>query len=615
MNASAKTTEPDISPGDERVQHEILRTLFGYLLPGVLGSMLASVFLIAWYWTKLPGFFGISWLFAAMLVNLSLLLDWYGWRELDMVRLRARSRLLLIKRAAAGFVWVSGVVIVLSAAPSDAIWMLIAVWAGLTVSSIPAMGSVPAAVYWFLVPPAVAIVFGMLWVGSAGSIVVAFLTAGFSGVVVVITRRHHSVLVRGLSAAVAESVSQQTIARQAEELKRLLDERNTLQHMKDQFVAAASHDLRQPAQAIGLLARNLHDSVGQIELKTKTSALIHASDQINDLLNSLLDTAKLDVLHDQCEPEWVSLQTMFHRIEPALRAKAVSHAVNIEFSTHRYSVFSDPLYLQRILQNLLVNAIEHSGGDRVRVSFDPRHSADGSLHLLIVDNGVGMSPAAVAVVDSRGADQPAPSRQSFSVHGMGLSIATRLARTAGHKLTVASEHELGTEFRVHFQTWREGGAVPVAAPVTNNPAVVQSLAKDAALPTILIIDDNALVRVGLGAIAKNAGFSAVIVECVEDALDAIDINHLRPQIIIADWHLGDGITAADVVPKIQAVLPAPVPVIVLTGELSLRYSQRELSDTFGGVSARLLTKPIGADSLKRTVTELITAGKAAESVS
>jgi signal transduction histidine kinase/FixJ family two-component response regulator len=609
MTTQAGDTSRSSVP-QSRISDELLQTVFGYIPTAVAGSVAGSVFLITWFWQRTSGWLSVSWLFATIAVNFLLLAVWFSVRDLRAEQLRTKFTALLWMRALAGLTWMSGALIVGLTAATENLWMLIAVWAGLAVSSVAVMSGLPAAVHWFVFPPAAAIILVLLTSFDTTRSVVALSVLAGTAALYLLTRRTHQVLRRGLVAALSDDESQKTIASQAEELRQLLIERNKLQAMKDQFVAAASHDLRQPAQAISLLAKNIHENVQGQGMAVQTSALIHASDQINDLLNSLLDTARLDMTHERAEPQWISLPVVFSRLSPALQVKAVNHGISLEFSQECYSVFSDPLFLERILQNLLTNAIEHSKGTQVTIEFDISHGPQGELTLLLVDNGVGLDPAAITVVENAASDDPPAKVDSFSVHGMGLLIASRLARVSGHRLSVDSLRDSGTEFRLSFSTWREGGADGTTIQVGQADDLVPELEEQPMpghLPSVLIIDDNALVRVGLSSVAANAGYRATVVDGVEEALDAIVEHGVQPEAILADWHLGDGITAAEIVPELQAAIVEPVPIIVLTGELSLSYSEHELSEMFGGVPVRLLTKPVATNMLKRTLVDLLSA--------
>lgn len=601
-----------VSPRE--LSDELLRAVFDYVPAAASGAIAGSVFLMAWLWQRTDSIASTAWLAVAVALNLGALGIWTSAKHAGSTTLQAKGRQFLVVRAMAGLNWGIGVLLVGFTSPLDNLWMLIAVWAGLAVACVPVMSGLKAAVHWFVFPAAIAFVTVLLAEFTPFRGLVALAVAALALVIYLLTCRTYQVLRRGLRASLSNDVSRQTIASQASELTQLLKERDKLQAMKDQFVAAASHDLRQPAQAISLLAKNIHDVAKDPELSTQTSALIRASDQINDLLNTLLDTARLDMTRDKPELQWISLPVIFSRLAPALQVKAVNHGVSLVFSQERYSVYSDPMFVERIVQNLLNNAIEHSQGDQVTVEFDTEQGETGALTMLLIDNGNGLDPAAVAVVNSASSDDTrVQSGDSFSVHGMGLLIASRLARIAGHQLSVETQRDSGTEFKLAFDTWRHGGAVQTTVDSVEglrDEALVKPPPMLLHRPGILIIDDNALVRVGLSAVASNAGYNATVVGCVDEALDAIVERDESPEAIMVDWHLGDGITAADIVPELQAALTAPIPVVVLTGELSLEYSERALSAMFGNIPVRILTKPVATSMLKRTLVDLLAAPRA-----
>lgn len=288
------------------------------------------------------------------------------------------------------------------------------------------------------------------------------------------------------------------------------------------------------------------------------------------MIARLLDLSTLD--RDKGEPiaEWFDLDETIDKIVEVLPAKA--RAANIEIRYRAWpglSIHADRQYVERIVQNLVVNAIEHSKGTQIVVESRLDDGAVNGLQLVIADDGIGTDAKltgtpVVYAADHEGVEQPGP---VDSGRGLGLAIAQRLAILGGYE-------------------------VPDIELAQSYPAAV------------LVIEDDPLVRVGLRAMLSALPIRAALAEDLGTAQEELKQNDIAVDLIIVDWHLGGGVTAADILPTILGTLQQPCPIILLSGEREKQINPNALASQLGGVSIRFLQKPISPGVLAQAMSQL-----------
>lgn len=395
----------------------------------------------------------------------------------------------------------------------------------------------------------------------------------------------------------------------------LENQHHQLSRTRDYLLAAISHDLRQPAQAISLLSHGIHDAAPTAHVREAARDLSQVSDKVNDLVARLLDVARLDFSRKAVQPAWISLDEVFIQLRATLERRAEQAGVRIELVEPALLVRADNSILDSVFLNLVTNAIEHAGATLVSVEVTRPRRADETLRIHIIDNGRGLDAARMKLINRPDTSTTRTLLPTHSVHGLGLHLASRLARLGGHRLAVKATEGVGSCFTLFIDQWKHQRVA--AAPVAPTSAIQAGVAATVipihrARPAwrqprrqVLIIEDDALVRVALLSMLNSAGFDVTACDSGGDAIDAIHSDGCNPDIIISDWFLANGLTAENAMPGVQAALPSVVPVIVLTGMQSCDLSDQELSKRMGGAAVRFLRKPVRVELLIRRMRELL----------
>lgn len=329
---------------------------------------------------------------------------------------------------------------------------------------------------------------------------------------------------------------------------------------KSRIMAAASHDLRQPLHAIGILASTLRSRIQDPELAGIAQSIDACVQSMSGLFDSLLDMSKLDAGVVEPRPRNVPIGDLTRMIAREFTPLAVEKGLALRTVASAREVRSDPEILGRILRNLVSNAIRYTAEGGVLVGARMRGA---SLRLEVLDTGVGIPPEQVGLAFEEfrqltpgGSDQPGL--------GLGLAIASRLARILGHEIGVVSEPGRGSRFWVQM---------PLARPESRSAATGDAMpvpAVQAPLPArrVLIADDNEDVRRATSELLRAWG-QQVHVTASPEELDRL-AGELAdaPDLILLDFHLTRPAGGVAPAKALRARWGDQVAIVVLTGETS-----------------------------------------------
>jgi PAS domain S-box-containing protein len=351
---------------------------------------------------------------------------------------------------------------------------------------------------------------------------------------------------------------------------------------KSRFLAAASHDLRQPLQTLNLLNRAAtRQAGGNTALLGILDRQQRALDSMSSLLASVLDISKLDSGAVVAAPKAFPVDEVFDRLRSDFDAQAADKGLALVFDSCAENGHSDPELLCRLVGNLVANAIRYTQRGSVRVSCTARGN---ELVIEVRDTGIGISAGELERIFEefyqvdRGTQRP-------EGLGLGLSIVRRLAALLHCTVSVESTPGVGTAFRVALA--RADAALPdTEAEFEAAPA--------AGGGRILVIDDEPEVSGAIALLLELEGFAVNVVSCERDALEAVLLD--KPDVVVSDYHLRGGETGLGVVNAVRERLRTPVPVIFLTGDTARSALADSKLDR-----AVVLNKPVRADELLAAV--------------
>jgi len=385
--------------------------------------------------------------------------------------------------------------------------------------------------------------------------------------------------------------------RKAEEARAAAE---TANRAKSQFLAAASHDLRQPLHAMGLFAAALATRAREPELKPLVAS-IHASvDALEGLFAQLLDLSRLDAGGLTPERAATPLQPLFARIKGDFAPQAAAHGLSLELVPTTLAVDSDPVLLERILRNLVANALRYTRAGGVVVGARRRGAA---VRIDVVDSGVGIAPECRERIFDEFVQGGAAPKSHVGGRGMGLGLAIvrRLAALLGHTLDLASIPGRGSRFSVTVPRTtvrrRRGseGVIPANPP---GPVAAAFAGR-----RVAVIDDDPAVVAAMRAlfcawgagVAGGESVAAVVADlaaCAGAGGDGDGDGDRGPDLIVAELRLAEGRCGLDAVAQLRAACGWQPPALIVSGDTG--------DDARAAVAAAgftLLSKPLVASAL------------------
>jgi len=336
---------------------------------------------------------------------------------------------------------------------------------------------------------------------------------------------------------------------------------------KSRFVAIASHDLRQPVHALGLFAATLQKRLQHTPDEPLVRNFLRAVEDLERSFNSMLDISRLDGSNATPLMHTFPLRDLFRRLQMQYAGQAELSGLGLRFSTGGKSVTSDPQLLERIIGNLVQNAIKYTAQGGVVVV---ARSTATHVNVEVWDTGAGI-PATELPRVFQEFYQVAPGRRDRS-HGlgMGLAIVKRLALLLGHRLEVASRPGHGTMFRVGIPIGTLPGIQDDLAPADTRPMAVDTP------QMVLIVEDEEPIREGLRVLLQEWGYQTITAASAAEAEQAVLALEGRVDLVLSDLQLSPQPGAPDgvaVVESVRRLCGYAVPAVIVTGDTSRQAVQ------------------------------------------
>ena len=388
------------------------------------------------------------------------------------------------------------------------------------------------------------------------------------------------------------------VAEATAELRRKKDEAEQANVAKSRFVASASHDLRQPMHALGLFVDSLRDEVGgQARPRRMLEGMRNSIDAMTAMFDALLDISRLDAGVIVERRTDFPVRTVLHHVEAMFTPLALEH--NVRFSVVASSAWirSDRALLERILQNLVSNAIKHAHGGGVVVGC---RRLPVALSIQVWDAGPGIPPEYQQDIFQEFFQLENPERDRSKGLGLGLAIVDRIARLLKHPVRLRSSPGHGSMFAVEVP-YGEGGSSAA------EPAQLELIADHFAGACVAVIDDDrASVEAMTGLLE---GWKCVVVGADTEAELIVQLaeRQLVPDLIISDYRLRGGRTGLLAVAQVRTLLGRPVPAILITGDTA---PDRLIEAHASGLE--LLHKPVTPGKLRQLMRLLLLRNGAAQ---
>jgi len=335
---------------------------------------------------------------------------------------------------------------------------------------------------------------------------------------------------------------------------------------KSRFLAAASHDLRQPLQTLSLMRGVLikkikeHKNEEALELVERLDGTAAA---MSGMLDTLLDINQPEAGTVQAEPVSFPISGLLDRLKDEFTYYAEAKKLELRVVSSGLSVYSDPRLLEQMIRNLLSNALKYT--KRGKVLLGCRRSA-GILSIEVWDTGIGIPQQELQAIFEEYHQLDNAAHDRGHGLGLGLSIVQRLGNLLDHRVRVRSRPGNGSVFTIDVAL-----SVSRAAQLIGDRQQVKvaEIAKDAhRTGTILVIEDDPELRDLVELLLNEDGHRTATAPDGISALELMAQEMIQPDLILADYNLPNGMNGLEIAAKLRAKLHRQVPVIILTGDIS-----------------------------------------------
>jgi signal transduction histidine kinase/CheY-like chemotaxis protein len=380
------------------------------------------------------------------------------------------------------------------------------------------------------------------------------------------------------------------VNRTSEHLGRLYHQLELANLAKSRFLAAASHDLRQPLHALNLFLDQRRSETDLVERSRLDAQIDTAVAAMNELFNSLLDISKLDAGVLALSISEFPVDHLLKRIETTFAATARENGLRLSVVSSRAWVRSDFILLERILLNLVSNAVRYTERGGVVVGCRGRN---GRLRIDVCDSGIGIPEDQRRNIFGEFYQLDDGAKDRSGGLGLGLAIVDRLGGLLDHPIELTSSVGRGSRFSV---------LVP-SAPVRTAQAfldVPRALVDSEHGKLVMVIDDNELVRNGTRGLLKSWGCLVVTAESEDAAMAKLAEHGRRPDLIISDYHLANGKVGFELIDRLRRACGAQIPAFLISGDTAPeRLREASASGYY------LLHKPILPITLRSVVSQLL----------
>ena len=388
--------------------------------------------------------------------------------------------------------------------------------------------------------------------GSKEAVLIAVLASASLGSTLFFAFKRHELLME----AVQTRLSNDALVRELRQQVFLVERAN---RDKSRFLAAASHDLRQPMHALGLFAASLEKSLADTPLQPTVVNMLRAVDSLEQSCSAMLDLSKLDAGVVEPNMQSFPIRDLFRRLHMHCAGQAEELGLGLRFKPGGRIVTSDPQLLERVLGNLIHNAIRYTKNGGIVVL--ARSRAD-HISLEVWDTGIGIAEDELPKVFDEFYQVSNSGRDRTRGLGMGLAIVKRLVMLMGHELEVKSRPGQGTVFRILLAPTELADMDNMVLGAETVPVLID------VNRTALVIDDEESIRIGMRDLLQTWGFEVLLAASVAQACAEVRRHAGVIDIVLSDLRLANKEDGIEAIERVRAVYGAPLPAVLITGDTS-----------------------------------------------
>jgi signal transduction histidine kinase/CheY-like chemotaxis protein len=385
---------------------------------------------------------------------------------------------------------------------------------------------------------------GALDIALAGMIILSFLMFSYF---------QHS-LHKGLSESLSLRFEREALA---DELASKNLEIEKASRAKSRFLAAASHDLRQPMHAQRLFLAELDARLSDPQDKAVASHIRESMRSMGDMLDGFLDISEIDAGTVKPNSRAFPLLPMLDRLHNEFAGLMAQKGLRYRVAQCRHAVHSDPALLERILRNLVHNALRYTSSGAVLVAC---RRCNRMLEIQIRDSGPGIPQEKQQQIFEEFTQLDNPERQREKGLGLGLAIVARLAQLLGHAIELRSRPGTGSTFLVRVPLADESVQAQAETGLSRSPGNALAGLR------VLVIEDDRVILTAIAMLLNRWQCNALMAGDGGEAVRIARDTDAAPDVIIADYRLPGEATGIEVVKSIRALSNAPIPAVLITGD-------------------------------------------------
>jgi len=361
---------------------------------------------------------------------------------------------------------------------------------------------------------------------------------------------------------------------------------------KSHFLAAASHDLRQPVHALGLFVGALRGVPLPPEGLHYVDRIEQSTNAMDSLFSAILDISRLDAGVVEVNKQAFDLQPLLDRICGDYAEEAKQKSISVVQHRSAATVLTDPVLIERILRNIISNAVRHTDAGRVVVGCRRRN---GKIRVEVWDTGPGIPAGDRDRIFQEYFQLRNPERDRTKGLGLGLAIVRRLADLLDCPILLRSQLGRGSCFAIELPI-AMAQALPIDAPVNISGAPGRGL--------VMVIDDEMAIREAMNSLLTGWGYEVVTADSGAEMMAYLAKHPIRPDIVICDYRLRGQENGIDVIHSIQSIFGHALPAMLITGDTAV---DRLIEARASGLL--LLHKPVPNGKLRAAIVNLIASSK------
>lgn len=580
INTDSVSTMPE-----QQLQAERIKVLYKQVPSILISNLLIALLLTLFLYKFTNDILSLYWMIVVIILSVFryIMLKRYNKQEQDEKEVIWWGWFFVLTAFISGCIWGATSILFLQTDSLVIMLFLLMTLTGITVGSSASLSNFAWSYYAFAIPTILPFAYVLASEGKTDFIILSIMLTVFLLLQLIVAKKNQSTLDESIILR-----NEKTDLIQQLELKK--EKAELANSAKTRFLAAASHDLRQPLHAMSLFLdildeRNQDPEQAMIVDKIKKSSL-----SLENLLESLLDISKLDAGIISVNKKSFSIQKLFDVLANEFKSIAIEKGLSIYFMPTSLCLNSDVQNVERILRNLISNAIRYTEQGKILIGCR-RHS--DSVLLSVYDTGVGIDKDKNEIIFEEFQQLDNPGRDRSKGLGLGLSIVNRLAELLNAKLSMQSIPGKGSVFSIELpRSSSNQVSQPDMVTVETYPKLAEKI--------IVIVEDEEEIRNALKLLLSGWGCKVLELTSITDVKQKLQLS-CKPDMILADYRLQNHETGVNVIHAIYDYYQDNnIPAIIITGDTAPDRIKEVKESGF-----QLLHKPVAGGKLRALLNSVL----------